>query len=736
MLERNMIKVIKQDSFQELLDLFVECFIDDHYYIKHISENREEREHIIRTQFSSVLLYCVVNNNAYGYYENNKMCGFIIIFNYRKLKKEDSDIFYSIFSLHNSTSLPYAESLHSSIEQLTGNIIYILSLGVSYRYRNIGIGASLVEYIIRNNLTSNIVSDVSNKESLYIYQQRNFGITVIDDEYYFVAKLPLVDINSIFCNKHRIPLILPDKTYDIDNSIDLSYRSVFIMGYRIEGDSYKYFTKKNGEECCAYLVYVDYDQILLYQRYMNICDSIEDAYIFDNGDVACIYYRKKEFIVQPLINDTLKSMIESRKTEWSIVSDIQVLIPVEYNSKGCLNMNHEYDENIFTFMQSLEYRTFYEVGISKDNVNETEYDFHERIDRFYLGRYMIQIREENSIDTYNHLGDPIGQPASVYIMISIDNNSNCGVLSLISESSPFLLSHFLDAIIRNQLYISNNGTWENLILYFQKRYQVHKRGTVKTFVTIPQNKNCLTPPQIASLLMSETIYDQEQNLGNFIDEEVLNIVNSDAGIGQYDRAFVCGYTNTLIQFYEQMHFSVMSRLQEEAITFFYIELLMFEEAAVNIAQNQIVASLTNVNKIGTKEFLRKAMHIHKSYAQTIEFWDVQVLYPSSRKSISAIRSAFKLDEQLNRMYRYDQELQKIFGFKRDILDRIESSMLNYIILFLTLIEALSIVFPYFFENKNMEHVEFLGLSLIMLITILIVIIKKSINRYQSKYKLQ
>lgn len=732
-----MIQLIHLPELPELTDLFIECFIDDHYYIEHLSMDREEREQIMRTQFVSILSYSVANNNAYGYYIHNKLCGFIIVFNYRQLKHEDPNIFHSIFSLYTApfTSLPYSEKLHASIEQLTGGIIYILSIGVSVIHRKSGIGSSLIDYIIKNNITSNIVSDISNKESLSIYKYREFNITIIDKEYYLVIKKPLIDISSIFCDDAQIPLLLPEKVQDIINSENLVYTKVAIDGYKIEGSDYKYFIKKYDENCFGYLVYVDYNQLLSYQRYANLCDTIEDAYILNKGHIACIYYRKIKYGTRPLINDTLKELLKSRSAEWFVIPDIQVLIPIEYNSNSKFCASREYDEYINTFLRSLDYRTYYEVGVSKDHTKETEFDFHERIERFYIGKCIVQIREENSIDTYNHLGAPIGQPASVYAIISIDKNSNCGVLSLISESTPFLLSHFLDAIIRNQLYIYNNGVWENLIMYFQNEYLIYKRGTAKMFLTIPQKKDCLQPAQVASLLMAETIYDKDQSLGNFSDKDILKIINSETGIGQYDRAFVCGYTNTLIQFYDQLHCSVISRLQEEAITFFYIELLAFEEAAINIAQKQIVLSLTNVNKIGTKNFLRTAMHIHKRYAQTIEFWDVQVLYPSSRKSISAIRTAFKLDEQLNRMYRYDQELQTIFGLKRDILDRTEASILNYILLFLTLIESLSIVFPYLFENEGAEHGEFVGLSVIILIIIFIVIIKKIVNNYQNRYKL-
>lgn len=50
-----MIQLIHLPELPELTDLFIECFIDDHYYIEHLSMDREEREQIMRTQFVSIL---------------------------------------------------------------------------------------------------------------------------------------------------------------------------------------------------------------------------------------------------------------------------------------------------------------------------------------------------------------------------------------------------------------------------------------------------------------------------------------------------------------------------------------------------------------------------------------------------------------------------------------------------------------------------------------------------------
>jgi hypothetical protein len=229
--------------------------------------------------------------------------------------------------------------------------------------------------------------------------------------------------------------------------------------------------------------------------------------------------------------------------------------------------------------------------------------------------------------------------------------------------------------------------------------------------------------------MAETIYSSDEELGTFIDKEILSISESSTGMGQYDRAFVCVCSNVFLQFCEHFCASKNSRLHEQAITFFYIELLMFEEAAIQIADHNIVASLSEVKSISPKKFLHNTVKIRKQYAKTSEFWDIQVNYPSSKKSVSMIREAFKMNELLERMNRNERELGNVFEGQRDIMDRTEASMLNYIILFLTLIQGLSIILPSLFYGYDIFSPNIaIGPATITIIILLYWLVKKHLGR--------
>ena len=58
--------------------------------------------------------------------------------------------------------------------------------------------------------------------------------------------------------------------------------------------------------------------------------------------------------------------------------------------------------------------------------------------------------------------------------------SHIGVLTLVSLSTPFLLSHFLDNIVRNQLMvIEENGEAVNLYAYMQEKMGTERSGLQK-----------------------------------------------------------------------------------------------------------------------------------------------------------------------------------------------------------------------------------------------------------------
>ena len=254
-----------------------------------------------------------------------------------------------------------------------------------------------------------------------------------------------------------------------------------------------------------------------------------------------------------------------------------------------------------------------------------------------------------------------------------DRLSHIGVLTLVSLSTPFLLSHFLDNIVRNQLMvIEENGEAVNLYAYMQEKWGLNASGTPKSYEMIPKEKNCLNKKQLGAVLLSETIYEEGEDFGEFTDAEILKLTNSETGMGQYSRAFVVAHTNVLLDFEKDLRGTIQARMYNAAFTCFYVELLMFEETALTCFNKELIDLMAEVMRIEPTEFLTRARTITNRYLNTVDFWNVSVNYPSSQKSLQMIRKSFLIDDLKEKMEYNQKQVGNIFDINREIVDRQEA----------------------------------------------------------------
>ena len=730
--------IVKLDEgqFNGLTDLFSECFENDPYFVKMFPKALTRKEQITAA-FKNTLFFLLSNNCAYGVCNNEKLIAFFLMFNYHEIKSLHADQFEAIFRRNpREKELPYKKEIHEKISCLGTGVVYLLSIGVSKDFRRKGIAKRFIDFAIENYPNDYLAGDVSNASSMGIYEERNFDCNKIDDNYFLVIRKPEYNLSYLYFTKdEKIHVVMPDESYSKEfnfSGAQIAYQEE-IKGYRIEtsGGPHGHFVKSPACACAAFVCQLAYTQLLMYQRHINLSCYQEEYIRLNNNVMGLIYHCVGEKTGHKLWNNKLKEMVLTREKEWAVIPDIQVLLPVEYLSAEKIKDNSKfYDSQICAFLFYLENYMYTEAGIPRNNENKNNFSFENRIERYYLGKKTFIVNEGGTVETYGYIGEMIGAPAEMDIVVSIDRNSNCGVFSIITESTPFLLSHLLDNIIRNQLFVGDDdGNFVNIISYISEKYGIIKRGTPKSIVTVPQNKDCLPNSHIASLLMSETIFASDEDLGLLIDEEVVNITESATGMGLYDRAFVCVYTNTFIQFCNNLYTSVKARLSEESIVFFYVELLALEEASIQIIDRNIIECLSQTKNITPIKFLKKTLNIHKQYARTIEFWDIKLNYPSSKKSISMIRKAFKIDDLIRGLKRDAKELQIIFEAQKDIMDRTEAAILNYIIFFLTIIQGFSFIIQKFFPEMDKDPVSLSGSLFIMLLILFIYyIIRRGVGK--------
>lgn len=476
--------------------------------------------------------------------------------------------------------------------------------------------------------------------------------------------------------EEEILLILPGQEVLLEMGIEeAEVTMVELTGYEIvQSEKGSAFFRKPGAACEGVLLQCDYEQLLRYQRFINLTNYEEHFEQTDRGK-ALIYSEKYQSDSSLLWNDLLREMVKTRKAEWSIVPDSYIMYPVTYKEQDRLLECACYDnQEIGNYMHYMDIRLQCETGVpfGKDGIDLME-RYKNRLERIPLGRLRVRITLEMILDILDHEDQPVGCDAEAEAVLSIDRLSHIGVLTLVSLSTPFLLSHFLDNIVRNQLMvIEENGEAVNLYAYMQEKWGLNASGTPKSYEMIPKEKNCLNKKQLGAVLLSETIYEEGEDFGEFTDAEILKLTNSETGMGQYSRAFVVAHTNVLLDFEKDLRGTIQARMYNAAFTCFYVELLMFEEAALTCFNKELIDLMAEVMRIEPTEFLTRARTITNRYLNTVDFWNVSVNYPSSQKSLQMIRKSFLIDDLKEKMEYNQKQVGNIFDINREIVDRQEA----------------------------------------------------------------
>jgi len=666
-----------------VMELFCQCFKNDHYYAQ-LFTDEATREADMKKAFRGSIEYCLCFGECLGVYTDDALSAFLLTFDYNRSKVVDRSVFLDIFGgdgkhMH---SLPYYEDIHKRLRQ-NDDILFLLSVAVSDELRGQGIASMLLDKLMAEHSEYSFAGDVSNDSSLGMYSKRGFDVISIDEGYHLVYKNRDSSAKEIDFYEEYVQLVLPCAaildSFHIDYKL-LNKKACIADAVVVDSQGYRFFEDREGSIAYGDVVQVSYDGLLEYQRVINLSQVTEHV-LADK-----VYYTLDVLHCEkPLFNPVLEEMIASRKREWSLIPDVYVSVPVEYSDIERLRRG----DGSF-ILDVLDFRTNYEAGIptSMKNVDELA-NLKMRLKRFRLGRYRIRVMSEISLENYKGECDVIGSAAYVEMYATVDMESSCAVLTWYSMSCPFLISQYTDNVISNKLMIDDCGQWRNVFDFLNSSFGVIKRGTPKIFITVPRERSCLSESQLASVLAGETIYPDGEQFGAIVDREIMDIVTSQTGMGQYDRGVVCAYTNVVIQFSPDLKASVRDRIIEESITLYYMELILLEEAAIHLADHSIIKLFNSEYLYSPVDFLCQVDYINDTYSRTIEFWNIQVNYPTSQKSMDMLRGAFCIDRQLDNMYRNRAQLQTVFDTKCEMIDRTETKRMNTSLAILSLLAIIS-----------------------------------------------
>lgn len=172
--------------------------------------------------------------------------------------------------------------------------------------------------------------------------------------------------------EEEILLILPGQEVLLEMGIEeAEVTMVKLTGYEIvRSEKGSAFFRKPGAACEGVLLQCDYEQLLRYQRFINLTNYEEHFEQTDRGK-ALIYSEKYQSDSSLLWNDLLREMVKTRKAEWSIVPDSYIMYPVTYKEQDRLLECACYDnQEIGNYMHYMDIRLQCETGVpfGKDDI--------------------------------------------------------------------------------------------------------------------------------------------------------------------------------------------------------------------------------------------------------------------------------------------------------------------------------------------------------------------------------
>ena len=714
------IKPIKIADIDIVAQVAAECFADDHFYAS-LHSDREQRKELLKKLFIESIHICILHGHAYFYESKGECIAFALWFNYNRLKKLDIKAFNHIFtSTDNHLEGKLKEELHSIENILNGSreYFYLLAIGVTPSHRRQGIATTLVRKMLDTYPQYNLFADVSNQRSLKIYEQLGFEILEKSGSCTFIR---LLSQQKDYCipEDNNIYLAIPN-TCSAESFFNKKVKSqpITLPYMEVIETGCPFFRQSLYQSCPARLIKISYIELLRYQRFINILNFQEIELTIDN--TSCLVYVYSGHDERNIIyNNEIHHSLYCKQCEWSIVPDVYISVPILYNNIDKLIQTHnQHDEfTINRVLTSLDFRTTYEAGIPVKDLDSRCFKY--RIHRFYLGKVTVQIQSEDQI-SFNGLANKIniGTPVEIGLIISVDEMTQCGVLHLISLSCGLPITQLLDSVSRNQInIIKATSQSENFYQYIKNEFDLEKKGTAKSFITIPQKREEIGNDLLASMLFCETLYEDNESIGKVADKEIVQKLVSPTGIAQYNYACVFAHTNIVMQISDTLQGSVTERIIKESITLFYIELILFEEAAIYIADDRIVNFLTQLDQYSPNQVLKNINLIISNHVRTIEFWDIQMNYPSSKKSVDDIRRAFKIRKEQEKIECNKAQLLTIHQIRSAIVDRTEASIVSAAGIILTVISVIDII-----TDTSKSPI----LSVVALLVGILLLIKRSI----------
>lgn len=563
--------------------------------------------------------------------------------------------------------------------------------------------------------------DNSEKEIMYYDCIREKEVTEGVYCYYISRFTELLKIFDDY-RKKSIPMLLPKNDYDFNDK--LKHFEVELNGFEAIDKNGAYFNSKIGGKTLCYLYpEVDFETFNNIEISLNLFSVYEGVRIINyNGNIyqALFFYSflnesvdEKNYNINKFkINyDTpsVDNIIENK-----MVSDVYSVVPIRYENKLNIKKCSATDNNfvVNNLLTGLAFQENYEFG----NINRNIKEYKDRIERIDLGTFYVYVSEDPHYNYFNKMRFTVSDDkVPVRLIVALDSETHTGVLYILNMGVKNNPTEYIDMISRNSIYVDMNEDYAKYDIWYRKtengfdvanlykvleyKYGIKKIGVARNLILSPYlsieneipkvDENTTDEEKIkieekktkikdikSALLYGEVLFDDTEELGRIVDKKLDVQYRKKYGDSIYDYSVVHITKTTVLQYADTYRDYLAERIDFAVVNLFYIELVQMEYASIQMADIAIsnfindykIAGVKGNTKnftLGSKYVLDQIEDIQAEYAKSLDFWDVQVNFYSSKVILSKIRDKFEIENDLKSFNRNRAEIQQIYSDKQN-----------------------------------------------------------------------
>lgn len=356
-------------------------------------------------------------------------------------------------------------------------------------------------------------------------------------------------------------------------------------------------------------------------------------------------------------------------------SDVHLLFPCSFADKtetnsALIKETHRLKSHEELFRMNDSKQTACEFFLDKvrESNNSEMTGVHARnISRTFLGEFVFRISYDKSIL------EEVGMMYS-----SRHLSSEIGMISVIFPYSSIPASLLLTALCSSSLFVKI-GKEEISFETWMERKHIEIQGNPKAVVFEYAE---VSKTEIINCLACE--YEPMAPITGRIFTEW-----SEENFAQYNVAKV--HASDTCLFYEMAgeKQKLFDRLNQQAVELFFIELLLMQEAAVNLVCNKVYSYLNDNLGNGNRNANETLFELSKEASNAILFVDYKKLrYPTVRVSAKRIAQRFGIEEDMEKYYKCREVLEQMISIDTIENENIENRLMNQLLLLLTMLQVL------------------------------------------------